>query len=221
MLLDPKAHKNTFGKQEELNASAIPPSGTYIVVNKTLQFKLIGKKGTKKCEVTVHILEAIAGENGEDVSAYVGTSFKVDLWWDLTKEPNERRLTHLAMACGTVKPFDPDIEDTLVKAITGVPYQMKMERRENESRGDNGQMRTFTNAEVLLTGFLKPAKRKKFTDAPDWGKTIPALDQRMLKLGDFTKKNGSGGGQGGDSFSRGDTPPDPQGDALAGDELDF
>lgn len=186
MKIVPKQHKEAYGAQEKRGSFDVPPDGVYHVVNVKLKRTEIGAKSTPVVKVATKILAVVSVEDpalAADAKSWVGKIVTQDMWWDLSKKGNQERVACMGIAHGQMDEWDPDNDGQLVLACTGIPYQMKSQRK---VQGD------FINLNVLATQVLGPEKRKEYTSAPDWSKTIGDQAQRMVNEVKGKKSNGNG-----------------------------
>lgn len=203
-MVNPKKYKDNYDaeKQEAANSGfQMPPSGIYDIVNVAVQKMIVGKNHTEKRRIRAHILGVVELENGGDADGLVGSSFPFDLWWNMEKEANARRLCHLAAACGNADEFDENDDSSLVAAITGVPYRMKLNVREREHKG-----KTLKDADPVYTTHLPKAKRQGYMKDPDFAKLVGAPEDRVLEAKDYSSQDYGGGGGGG---KKGEETEDP------------
>lgn len=188
MKIQPKKYQEAYGKQEERGNFEVPPTGTYLVVNTKLQHQKVGDKQTPKVQVFTHILEVVATDDPNELAEakeWTGQEVQQSLWWDLTKKGNQERVACMGIACGQMDEWDPEDDKQLVKTITGVPYQIKARRKEEEYLG-----KKRLNFDVMATQAIAQDKRKQFASAPDWIKVIGDPSTRMMEA----KAGKSGGG---------------------------
>lgn len=192
MKIIPKHHKDVYNKQEERGSFDVPPTGTYIVVNTKLQHQTIGENNTPRVQVWSRILAVVETEDPaqmDEAKEWRGKDLQQSLWWNLEKRGNQERVACMGIACGQMDEWDPEVDSQLVKAITGIPYQLKGNKREEEYKGQ-----ARVNFNVLATQQLSADKRKEFTSAPDWSKTVGDIASRMVPKESSGKKGGGGGG---------------------------
>lgn len=204
-MINPKDHADTYKNQEDM-LNSTPPTGTYWVVNTALQICIVGEKRTKKCRIKGRVLKCIAGEGG---GKFVGKDMFFDLWWDLTKGMNAARVSHLGAACRQIEEWDPDDRKQLVQALTGVPYQFKLECKEEVYKGKNRK-----NVEIVRFDHLSKQQRQVLMDDPGWAKIVGSPGDRMLDDADYSSD--SGGGAGGSGGSGGAPQNDPLSDEDPG-----
>lgn len=178
MMIKPKEHKDAYRAQEDRGSFEVPPSGTYLGVNIKLQRQKVGEKQTPVLKVWTRFLSVIETEDPaqmDDAKTWMGKDVQQSLWWDLTKKGNQERVACMGIACGMMDEWDPNDDKQIVSVITGIPYQIKAQRKEEEYQG-----KKRINFNVQATQTLSVDKRKEFTSAPDWSKTIGAPADRML-----------------------------------------
>lgn len=189
-MINPKEHADAYKHQEELNTQRFPPSGTYHVVNTTLQYQIIGEKRTRKLHVRPVILACIEGEG----KAWVGKNFGLDMWTDFSKNANAQRMSFMGIACGQTEAWDPEDNGQLAKAICGVPYQIKIDVKDKDVNG-----KTYADLQVIKVDQLSKEARSKYTSSPDWAKFDTGKAERWLKEKDFSQGKGGGGTRSEDS----------------------
>lgn len=187
MKITPKDHAESYKKQEQMGTYAVPPSGTYIVVNTKVSKQIVGVNQTVRYRYRATILQHVESENNEGAS-FVGKSLSFDLWGNFEKTFNVERMSHLGIACGQVEAWDPDDSSGLTKATTGVPYQLKMVRKDREY---NGQVRQDCEPSEFK-GIGADAKAK-WTKSPDWAKTAGNPAERFVDESKNPPKHKIGG----------------------------
>lgn len=182
MKINPKEHATSYKTQGQGNSFTVPPSGTYLVVNTKVTRSIVGANKTPKLRVRALVLAHVESEGGNGTDA-VGKLFSFDVWANWTKPFNVARISHLGIACGQTDSWDPDEPAELVRAITGVPYQMKMVRKESEYNGQTRQ-----DAEPVEVKGIGTDARAKYTKSPDWPKTVGNAAERYEDIGSATPK---------------------------------
>jgi len=186
MKINPKSHKEAYTAQEKRGSFDVPPDGVYHVVNTKLKRTEIGAKSTPVVKVSTRILAVVSVEYpamAGEAKSWVGKNVGQDMWWDLSKKGNQERVACMGIAHGQMDEWDPDNDAQLVTAATGVPYQMKSQRK---VQGD------FINLNVLATQQLSKEKRAEYTNAPDWKQLVGDPAQRMVNEVKGKKTNGNG-----------------------------
>jgi len=186
-MFNPSDHKGSYASEKQEAASSgfiMPDSGLYDVVNTHIQKMIVGQNSTEKRRVRVLILKAVENDAGtvEDLKQFEGVSFSIDLWWNMEKQGNAKRLAHMAAACGAVEAFDHNDSASLVAAITGIPYRMKHRVKEYEHKG-----KPMRDADPVYTTHLPKAKRAGYIKDPDFKKLIGAPEDRILEDKDYSK----------------------------------
>jgi hypothetical protein len=198
MRIAPKSYKDVYQSQETRGQFQLPPSGTYHAVNVRIERQEIGSKGTKRVQVWTRFLAVIEVDDTGDANeakSWIGKDTTQSLWWDLSKKGNQERVACMAIANGCMDEFDPDNDNELVGAITGVPYQIKGVLKDEEWEGKKNR-----NWNVLATQAIGASDRKKYMDAPDWKKTAGDASSRMTVS---DKRSGGGGNKSNGSSSTG------------------
>lgn len=185
MKINPKEHAETYRKQEALGSFAIPPSGTYVVVNTKVTKQVVGQNSTPRLRYKATILAHVESEGGEG-EGFVGKTLSLDLWANWEKMFNVQRVSHMGIACGQTDAWDPEDPGELVKATTGVPYQLKMVRKESEYQGKVRQ-----DAEPVEFKSIGVDARAKYTKSPDWQRTVGSPSDRYEDAGVVTPKSGA------------------------------
>lgn len=194
--INPKQHTETYKEQKAFDRT-VPVTGTFDVVGVKMQWQKVGQKGTERLRIVTHVLRVVEAADEEGARKMVGGSFGRDVWWNLYKDDgttlsfNGQQLVHAAIACGCSEEFDPEDRDELVKILTGTPYRIKIDVKPNK-QGD----RVFYNVDVVEAKHLSADARKRYTSAPDWSKTVPKLEDRLLEDADYSKPKDDGGGNG-------------------------
>jgi hypothetical protein len=208
-MFDPSTFKDTYSTEKQAGGNGsfeLPEPGEYAVAVSRLQRMCVGARGTPK----VRFRAVILGAEDERLRSYVGKSFPFDLWWNLEKDGNARRLAYLCAACGVVSPFDPNDDHELAKATTGVPFKIKIEIEEKEFGG-----RVRKDVRVLWTTHLAKPRREKLASDPGFAKVMGRLEDRVLEAKDYT----SGGAGGGYPSAPRTRDPEPQnGDEIADED---
>ena len=208
MKMNPKDHKDEY-RQQANRGFEIPPSGSAIVVNTKLQRQKIGKNGTPRLQIWSRILEVLVADEKEEeakLREWVGKEIQQSLWWDLSKDGNKVRANCMSIACNNLDDWDSDSDSDLVRVMTGVPYLLKWRRKEEVYQG-----KKQVSLDVYATEIIGQAKRKTFTDAPDWNKMAGSPETRMQPFKDFNN-NGSGEGSSSKKSSAAEQDVDPFGD---------
>lgn len=201
-----KNYADSYKKQEERGSYEVPPTGTYHVVNTTLQRQIM-KTGTERLQVFTTVLACVETENPEDFEEgkkWAAKKFQQSMWWDLSKPTNVERLACMATA-NAVSPseeWDTDSDPSCVSALTGVPYQIKIRKKVEEYKGEERSV-----LDVAATHLLQLDVRKKYMAAPDWKKTVGDPAVRMLEKKVFGDGGGGGGRRGGGGGGR---RPEPE-----------
>lgn len=195
-MFNPNKHKDKYEEDQGGSDFAQPVEGTFDIVNVALQRQKIGKHGTPKLRVTAHVLRVVEAENKEGAKAMVGQLMGLDLWMTLQKSYNAEKFSFMCIANGVDQEFDEEDDRSLVEAITGTPYRIRIGVTKVE-RG-KGKKPIF-DVEIQETKHLSSAARKKYAGLPDWSKVVGDKDQRMKAEKDYTpkKNDGDGDGEGG------------------------
>jgi hypothetical protein len=213
--INPKQHTETYKEQKAFDRT-VPVSGTFDVVGVKMQWQKVGQKGTERLRIVTHVLRVVEAADEEGARKMVGGSFGRDVWWNLYKDDGETlsfngvQLVNAAIACGCSEEFDPDDRDELVKILTGTPYRIKIDVKKGGS-----DERPFYNVDVIEVKHLSADARKRYTSAPDWNKTVPKLEDRLLDDADYSKPKDGGNG-------KSDSKPKDKSDAgFIDDDLPF
>jgi hypothetical protein len=187
-MFDPSTFKDSYSTEKQAGNGGgsfeLPDSGEYEIAVTRIQRMRVGARGTPK----VRFRAIVLGATEERLRGFIGKSFPFDLWWNLEKDANARRLAYLCAACGVTSPFDPDNDHELAKATTGVPFKIKIEIEEKEFGG-----RVRKDVRVLWTTHLPKARREKLASDPGFSKAVGRLEERVLEFRDYSSGNGGGG----------------------------
>jgi len=199
--IDPKENAESYKleNQKKSNEGFSLEDGTYTVVNLTVQRQFVGQKGTPKLVFRTMILGVTEGADKtvEELEHAVGKTFFLDMW---ATQKNAERLKNLARAHGFRDHLDGDDDEALVRAFTGVPYEIKLKVKERGYTDRAGQKRTAQDIQVDYTYHLPKDKRERYLEDPDVRKQIKPYPERLIE----TKTYGG-------------SKPDPQGDQLDSD----
>jgi hypothetical protein len=95
--------------------------------------------------------------------------------------------------------WDTDKDDDVIRNLTGVPFTVKIWRKESTYEG-KARVELNINAALILD---KPT-RDKVIASPDFSKMVPPPGSRMLPLKDWRKGRDNGG------TARASAPVDPR-----------
>ncbi len=162
----------------------VPPSGTYVVVNTHMRREISGSKGTPCLVPTMRILKVVSVEKSTDQKEADGCVMH-DVFPKLWVTPKTLAgIGTMAIAhTGNSKArWDTDKDDDVIKNLTGVPFLVKIWRKESTYEG-KPRVELNINAALILD---KPT-RDKVTASPDFSKMVPPPASRMLPIKDWRK----------------------------------
>lgn len=179
--INPKNHAEAYHHQKDKADFPIPAEGTYIGVNTKLQIWTL-ESGKKKIQLTTHVLDVVDGGD----KSWIGKTFFQDLWMNWESDWNVEQAAMVATACGNIEEFDPDNKSDLVRVMTGVPYLLTIKHELNEWKGQTRKQIRVTERKMIG----KDA-RAKYTNDPDWAKTVGDTASRLIAdRGPNDKKDG-------------------------------
>lgn len=213
-----KKHAEGFDAEEQgLGRGPDVRTGSYDVVNIELGRGTVGQKGTKKVRPTVYILKACEEENAD----LKDQRFWLDLWADLSKSANAKKMAYLITAHGNedmLDNFDIDDDEQLAKAITGKPYRITIEVKTDRTyKTSSGETKTSTDIEIVDLRRLSKDEKAVY-NTPKWveivGEETIKNPVKRVKVIEPRAPSGGGGGGGSEPINKGDAFTDPFGDSL-------
>lgn len=190
-------HKDGYtGDQKDMGRGPDVVTGEYDVVNVELT-RAETQKGARKIRPTIHVL----GSPDKKLQNFVDAKFWIDLWTDLSKNANAKKMTYMILAHGQeamLDNFDPDDDEMIQKAISGRPYRISIEVKEREYKDKNGDTKTTTDVDVTQLRELTKEQRAVY-NTPKWKELLP---NRFAEVKVYEKKEGGGGGPRGGSETK-------------------
>jgi hypothetical protein len=181
-----KNYQEQYNEQKNRGTFSVPPTGTYHVVNKTIQF-VVFKTGSKCLRVISHVLGVVIAPDIEAAKKWIGKTFSQDLWWDLSKPRNQERVALMAIANGESGEWDSDSKADLIRVMTGVPYQLRCINKVNQYEGKDRLVLDVNATERLGKDIIS-----RYSDDPDWRKTIGDPTVRFLDIKDSSGARSNG-----------------------------
>lgn len=202
-----KFRKNFEAEKQDLSGLMVK-NGWYHVVGVKLQRRTAGRTTTKMLRDTMHVLKAVDPKNSDAE----GSTFHVDMWFDLARERNAKDFAFRLMAQGfnDAHLANVDVEDdkSLVKFMTALPFAVKLEVVERASKGSD---KKFKEVVIVERRPLSADVRKAYKQLDNWEAIIGAEDARVEKAWD-----GSDGGMD-QRVSGGDVLDAPPSDVFSDD----
>lgn len=221
-MFNPKDNKDTYKDQ---NARVVPIAGQYDVVNIRLGFQAVGR-GTERLRIVTLVLGVIDSADPKEAKKLLGKTFGQDIWWHKPGKEgnfpedcdfnllasdtgsglgfNGIKLMNMAIAHGNSEDFTEQVKERkLVQLITGVPYRITIDVKEERSNG-----RVFYTVDTQETKHLPKAQREKYTNDPDFKKKVGEPESREMDYADYSNKDK------GDNEEQGSVSSDPFDDDL-------
>lgn len=175
-MIDFSKFRKNFDGEQSLSGIEVK-DGWYHVVGVKIQRRAAGSSGAKLLRDTLHVLKAVDAAN----ASAEGSSFHVDMWFDMSRERNAKDFAFRLMAQGFSDAHlaNVDVSDdaNLVKFMTALPFSVKLEVRERA--GKDGKK--FKEVVVLERRPLSADARKAYKQSEKWEAIVGAPEARVEK----------------------------------------